>query len=316
MLLQIDGSPHDWLEGRGPRLVLLAGIDDATGEVPYALFREEEDGQGYLELMREIVKSRGRPMAVYHDGHGIFERSQGQKRSIEEEMAGWWEPTQFGRMLEELAIVSIAAHSPQAKGRVERLFGTLQDRLVTELRLRGAKSIEEANRVLWGFLPKFNKRFRVEAKEEGSAYRPVGEGFELDGVFCFKYRRVVGLDNVVRFYGQRLELLPTRERMSYAKAKVEVQEHLDGSLAIYYQGKCVTTKAAPLEAPKLRARGGHRRGISEAEGQAATTSGMMRVRQTDKLPSPPKVAQPQVPGPDHPWRKPSKKIIVTNSLNT
>lgn len=315
MLLQVDASPHDWLEGRGPRLALIAAIDDATGEVPYALFRDNEDAQGYFELMRGVVRRWGRPLALYHDAHGIFERSRGRFMSIEEELTGSWEPTQFGRLLRELEISSITAHSPQAKGRIERLFRTLQDRLVSELRLKGAGSIEEANRVLWEFLPKFNGRFGVEATEAGSAYRPVGIDFDADKVFCFKYRRVVGLDNVVNFYGERIQILPTKERLSYARAKVEVHERLDGSLAVCYQGKSIAAREAPPEAPKLRARKGVRAGLDEDLGQTIKIGEPASAGPADYSPNP-KPARSRTPGPHHPWRTTFRKPTVTNSQNT
>ena len=161
MLLQIDGSRDDWLEGRGPYLTLVGAIDDATGKVPYALFRDEEDAQGYILLLCQIVAEYGIPIALYHDGHGIFERSSKEPETIEEQLEGRRKPTQFGRVMEELGIVSITSLSPQARGRIERLWGTFQDRLVSELRLVGASNREEANKVLWDLLPRHNQRFAV-----------------------------------------------------------------------------------------------------------------------------------------------------------
>jgi transposase len=231
MLLQIDGSRDDWLERRGPYLTIVGAIDDATGKVPYGLFRGQEDTQGYTLLLRQIVESHGIPQALYHDRHGIFERSKREAESLEEQLLGRREPTQFGRIMEEMGIISITSRSPQARGRIERLWGTFQDRLKSELRIAGAKTSEEANRVFLDFLPRFNQRFAVPAKEGGLAYRKPPEGFNPDEVFCFKYQRTVGLDNVVRFGEHRIQIIPTNGRLSYAKAKVEVQERMDGSLA-------------------------------------------------------------------------------------
>jgi hypothetical protein len=138
----------------------------------------------------------------------------------------------------ELDIESIPSRSPQARGRIERLFGTFQDRLGSELRLAGAKTLEEANRVLQNFLPRFNRRFGVPAFQGGSAYRPIGKRQNLEEIFSFKYLRRVGLDNVVALGPHRLQILPSNGRSSYYRARVEVQERLDGSLAVYYQGKC------------------------------------------------------------------------------
>ncbi len=282
MLLQIDGSRHDWLEGRGTWLSLIGAIDDATGKVPYALFREQEDAQGYFILLRHIVKNHGIPLALYHDGHSIFKVSEREPESLQEQLEGKRPLTQFGRLMEELGIISILAMSPQAKGRIERLWGTFQDRLVSELRLAGASTMEQANRVLWDFLPRYNRRFAVPAAEPGSAYRPIEEGFVADEIFCFKHQRTVGADNVVRFEGHRLQIVPTNGRASYARCRVEVQERLNGSLAVYYQGKRLTTTSAPLEPAALRAR------AKAVETVAVGTA------------SP--AASSHKPSADHPWR--------------
>lgn len=251
MLLQIDGSPHDWLEERGPRLSLIGAIDDATSSAPYALFQEQEDSRGYFLMLRGITLKHGIPQALYHDHHSIFEIME-KSSSIEEELAGKKPLTQFGRLLEELGIASIAANSPQAKGRIERLWGTFQDRLTSELRLAGAKTLEAANQLLADFLPRYNQRFAIEAAESESAYLKPDNSFKPDEYFCFKYPRVVGIDNVVHFGKHRLQIMPSEERLSYARCKVEVHEKLDGSLAVYYQGKCLNTRPAPLEPAGIR----------------------------------------------------------------
>ncbi|MGI8855431.1 MAG: ISNCY family transposase [Thermomicrobiales bacterium] len=265
MLVQIDASPHDWLEGRRPRLTLFAAIDDATGELLALLFRAEEDAQGSFLLVRMIVTTHGRPLALYHDRHGIFQVNAKQELTLTEQLAGAPEPTQFGRLLEELGIASIAARSPQAKGRVERLFGTLQDRLTSMLRLAGVTNEAEATACLPAFLADFNTRFTVSAAEEGACYRAMETERDLDTHFCFKYQRTVGMDNTVRFGGARLQLLPGPHRRSWARAVVEVQERLDGSLAVYDHGDFLVTTPAPPEAPLLRARGGRRGGAAAAD---------------------------------------------------
>jgi len=146
----------------------------------------------------------------------------------------------------------VFARSPEAKGRIERACGTFQDRLVAELRLAGASTLEEANRVLWEFLPRFAARFGVPAAQPGSAYRPVAEGFDLDSVFCFKEWRRVARDNTVRYWGKTLQLFPGPDRPSYARARVEVQERLDGCILVSYQGKLRTPREAPPLAAELR----------------------------------------------------------------
>ena len=299
MLLQIDGSRHDWLEGRGPYLSLIGAIDDATGKVPYALFREQEDAQGYFILLERITGLYGLPMALYHDRHGIFYRSRNDHESLQEQLEGERRPTQFGRLMEELGIISIPSYSPQARGRIERLWGTFQDRLVSELRLKGAKTMEEANQVLWDYLPGHNEKFATVAAEPDLAYRKPEGGFIPDEVFCFKYRRTVGLDNVVRFGEHRLQIMPTNGRMSYARAKVEVHERMDGSIGVYYQGQCLATKPAPLEAPMLRVRN---MATVTPKGANSEEFGVPVIISRD-VPQPRSV-KPRKPGPDHPWRKP------------
>jgi transposase len=285
MLLQADGSRHRWLGEGGPHLTLIGAVDDATGGVPAALFREQEDAAGYLELLRRVVPGRGVPQALYVDRHGIFLKSGREPLTLEEELAGGRLPTQVGRALEELAIRPIYALSPQAKGRVERLWGTFQDRLVSELRLAGAATPAEAERVLQAWLPRFNARFAVPAAAPGSAYRPPPDGFVPERVFCFQYARVVAADNTVRLGEHRLQLLPDALRASYARAEVTVHEQLDGALAVYHRGRRLAARPAPAEAPTLRAR---------------------------KLPRPPTLAplvdaaRPRRPATEHPWRRPFK----------
>src|SRR2546421_6014329 len=166
-----------------------------------------------------MVERHGCPLALSHDRHGIFSqtRKATEAESLQEQLAGAQEPTQFARLLQELAIPSIAARSPQAKGRMERLFSTLQDRLVVELHLAGACTLEQANVVLQAYLPRFNAQFAVEAAQAGLAYRQLSEAVDLDTVFCFKYVRTVALDNTVSLGEHRLQLLPGKERPSYAR---------------------------------------------------------------------------------------------------
>ena len=283
---------------------LIGAIDDATGKVPYALFREQEDAQGYFLLLRRVVDSCGIPMALYHDRHGIFERAKGEPESLEEQLEGRRKPTQFGRLMEELGITSIPSRSPQARGRIERLWGTFQDRLASELRLAGARTLDEANRLLWDFLPRYNQRFAISATEPGSAFRQVGEGFIPDEVFCFKYQRMVGSDNVVRFGEHRLQIRPNNGRSSYAHARVEIHERLDGSLAVYYQGCCLATKQAPPEAPVLRVRN-IARAIPDMTNSDKFAVPAIVAEETSEL-KPPHHTKP---GPNHPWRRPFKVHI-------
>jgi len=302
-LIQIDASPHDWLEGRGPRLTLFAAIDGCplgrtTGEVLALLFRAEEDAHGYFLLVRMIVTTYGRPLALYHDRHSIFRVNAKRELTMTEQLAGEREPTQFGRFLDELGITSIPARSPQAKGRVERLFETLQDRLTSMLRLAGATNEAEATACLPDFLGAYNTRFMVPAAESGDCYRAIEAGTDLDTLFCFKYQRTVGMDNTVRFGGVRLQLLPGPHRQSWGRAVVEVQERLDGSLAVYYHGACLATTPAPLEAPLLRTRGGRRGAAPAADAPVplAPRPPLRRERTVTHI-------SPTKPGANHPWKR-------------
>jgi len=295
MLLQMDGSHHDWLEGRGPNLVLIAAIDDATGEVPFALFRSQEDAVGYFLLLREIVKRHGLPLALYADRHTIFQTPA--KATLEQELAGELPRSQFGRLTDELSIELISAHSPQAKGRVERLFETLQDRLVKALRRAQASNVAEANHVLTRFLPAFNLRFRKQPAELEPAYLPWPAALDPESVFCFKHRRRVNNDNTLSFAGHRLQIPPDRHRATYAGCRVEVRQHMDGCLSLCYQGRKLVTfeplhpgppqigKFIPAAVPAV-----------EPSRKAATKAKIEKIH----------TRLPWTPPTDHPWRKPFK----------
>lgn len=253
MLLQVDGSIHRWLEDRGPQVALLLAVDDATGTVPGALFHTLENSHGYFRLLWRIVESQGIPLALYSDHHGVFWYThQCREKRDDERSAEERKPTQFGRAMRELGIEQVFAWSPQAKGRVERLAGTFQDRLVTELRLADVRSLEEANRFLKEYLPRYNKQFGVPAVEEGSAYRPLPPEMDLADVLCFKHQRKVARDNTVKYQWRTLQLLPEADRTSYAGRTVEVWERLDGDLTVLYEDQEIATQEAPPRASVLR----------------------------------------------------------------
>jgi transposase len=252
MLVQMDGSYHDWLGDRGPWLTLLLAVDDATGTVPFALFREHEDTHGYFRLIEGIIRHRGIPLAVYTDRHAVFQHSGTAPTISERSVNGEREPTQFGRALGELGVHQIFAWSPQAKGRVERAGGTFQDRLVAELRLAGACTMDEANRVLMDFLPRFNEHFGVSPAQTISAYRPLDPELDLAAVLCFKHMRRVARDNTVKYDCHTLQLLPGTEHPSYAGNRIEIQKRLDGALIVCYQGQVISTREAPPRPGLLR----------------------------------------------------------------
>ena len=230
-LIQLDGSPHDWLEGRGPRLTALGLQDDATGKILAAQFFPSETAQGYFHLLQSLLRRFGVPTAFYGDRSGIFVRND-EHWTIEEQLAGRQQPTQFGRALAELGITFIAAQSPQAKGRVERLWGVLQDRLRSELRLAGACDRDSANRVLRRFVADYNRRFARTPREAPKAWRPAPE--QLERICAFVHERIVSNDNVVQWEGRRFQIPPQNRRFSFAGAKIQLYQALDGKVLLYY----------------------------------------------------------------------------------
>jgi hypothetical protein len=216
MMLLTDASREDWLEGRGPVLTLIGYQDDATGTVLAARFQlEHEDTLGYLRQLRALVERHGIPLSLYRDQHGTFQRND-KHWTAEEELAGRQTPTQFGRVLEELGIESIRALSPQAKGRVERMWKTFQDRLTSELRLAKAGTLEQANAVLENFVERFNRRFGIAARESANDFRPVSKKLNVDRIFSLRYERVVGKDHVIVFGAQSIQLPARKGKFGYA----------------------------------------------------------------------------------------------------
>ena len=247
-----DGSRHAWLEERGPLLCLMAAVDDATGKIlPGAHFVEQECAAGYLGVLLAIARECGLPWAVYMDQHGSLKRND-DFWTLEEELRGEQNPTHVGRALKVLEVEQIFALSPQAKGRVERMWGTLQDRLVSELRLVGAKTAEEANAVLRRYVPEHNARFAVEPKETTPAWRKVRGGLDLERVCSFAYEATVGNDNAVRIAGHVIDIPPGPGGRGYAKARVEVRQLLDGSWRVY-KDDVMLARAAPTGVGELRA---------------------------------------------------------------
>ena len=230
-LVQLDGSPHDWLKGRGPYLTVLGMQDDASGKILAARFFPSETSQGYFHLLHSLLRRFGIPVAFYGDRSGIFVRND-ERWSLEEQLAGKRQPTQFRRALAQLGITFIAAQSPQAKGRIERLWGVLQDRLASELRLAGACDLESANRVLSRFVTDYNRRFGRAARDAAPVWRLAPD--DLHRICCFTHERVVSNDNVVQWDGQHLQISPQPRRFSFAGAKVQVHQALDGRVSLYY----------------------------------------------------------------------------------
>src|SRR6202158_5624510 len=230
-MLLLDGSLHRWLEDRGPQLTLLGFLADATRKVPVAEFFPTEDAHGYFHLLRRLLRRYGIPLSFYGDKHGVFVRND-DHWTVEEQLAGKRQPTQFGRALAQLGVTYIPANSPQAKGRIERLWGTFQDRLTSELRLAGATDLPTASEVLRRFLPDYNRRFGCAPRETEKAWRAAPK--DLSRICCFIHERIVSNDNVVQWAARRFQIPPHPKRFSFAGAKVQLCESLRGGIEIYY----------------------------------------------------------------------------------
>jgi transposase len=265
-----DGSPHAWLEARGPRCCLVGALDDATGWLlPGAAFVPAEDTVSYLRLLRTLIGACGIPVALYMDRHSIFQRHDAAW-TLAEELQGRQAPTQVGRALAALGIEAIYALSPQAKGRIERLWGTLQDRLVAELQLAGIDTLAAANAFLPGFTARFNARFGRPAADTAPAWRSVPRGLDLDRLCSLYTEATVLNDNTIRTQGLVLQIPPGPGGRGYAKAHVEVRHLLDGSWRIYHHDRLLTTLGAPAGPPGRSLRRRHYDGPSRRRGDIFT----------------------------------------------
>lgn len=233
MMIQIDASPHDWLEGRGPWLTLVGGRDDASNH-GWACFETAETTWSYLDLMGGIFAEHGLPLSLYSDKHSIFHSTR--EPTLEEQLRDKKPLTQFGRAMDELGIQIIPANSPQAKGRIERFWGFAQDRLVTDLRLANACTQEAANKVLKNWLAKtVNTRFKVIPAKTESAFRKTPAQAVLDRALCIKDTRTVANDHTISFEGLTLQIPPSKKFRSIAGKKVQVAQYRDGSIQILYR---------------------------------------------------------------------------------
>lgn len=253
MLLQVDGSRHGWLEDRGPWLSLVGAVDDATSTLVAATFRDEEDTAGYLWLLADIARRHGLPLALYRDRHAALETPRRRGRPQDDP----WpvdprRPTHVGRAMEALGIGSIVAGSPQAKGRVERGWGTLQHRLRIELRLAGATDRASADAVLADYLPRFNARFGVPAADPEPAWRPVPAGLDVTTACAFRYERVIANDATVRIGGLVLDIPRQEGGRSLAGRRIEVRMELDGRLVVADGPRELLVTRAPMDPGRLR----------------------------------------------------------------
>ena len=265
-MVQMDGSHHDWFEGRGPWCVFMGYIDDAMGEV-FGRFYPYEGTIPAMDSFKRYIRKNGLPMSVYLDKHTTYKSTA--KPTIQEELNNTGALSEFERALRELGVEVIHANSPQAKGRIERLFKTLQDRLVKEMRLRGIRGIEEANRFLEEYLPLYNKRFTVCPKGKDNLHRPVVREVDLDGILCIKTERTLRNDFTV---AHNNKLYQVEDHLH--TSKVIVEDRLDGSVRITYKNRAlrfkeITERPKPVKPPSIGVR----------------------------------VRKPPTPGMNHPWRK-------------
>lgn len=265
-LVQLDGSHHDWFEGRGPRCVLMAYIDDASSRV-WARFYEYEGTIPALDSFQRYVQRYGVPLAVYADKHTTY-RSPAEP-TVEEQLAGTEPQSQFGRALSELGVELLAAHSPQAKGRVERLFQTFQDRLIKELRLAGVATLEDATRFLEHYLPVYNRRFAVDPAQPADLHRPTPPIRELEGRLCLKTTRCLRKDFTIVHERQLYQI-----RNTVRASHVLVEQRLDGTMRLTHHGRALDFHA-----------------IAARPVPVAVAKPL------------PRSHRPVTPKPNHPWRK-------------
>lgn len=278
-LIQIDGSPHDWFEGRAPRCCLLVFIDDATSELMALRFVNAETTLDYMGLMEEYVLNHGLPAAIYSDRHSIFQINKGDHKDASEE------PTQFGRALEQLGIESIQANSPQAKGRVERANQTLQDRLVKEMRLQGISSQEAANAWLPQFIRAFNRRFAVAPAVPSDAHVPYTGSLEALGrILSVHTPRRLSSGLSCQFRGMLYQVETADRGLALRGAKVSVVTHPNGATELLWQGRALpyTCASKPLK----------QRDAVDGKQVNAKVEQALKVRKTP----------PQPIG--HPWKRP------------
>ena len=236
MLWQIDATPYPWLEDRAPSFTLHAAIDDATGTVVGAVFRPNECREAYSLVMQQGIEKYEVPLGLYSDRHTIF-RAHNEKLTLEQELAGETKPlSHFGKAMADLHIEHIKAITPQAKGCVERLWQTFQDRLVIELRLLGIQTLEEANAALSGLLEKHNHKFAIESKMTDSAYLKLDPSIDLNHVFTLRNYRQLGTGKTLSYNGKYTLAQPASLRLD-AKTTVEVRERLTGDVLLWHQGQ-------------------------------------------------------------------------------
>jgi transposase len=262
LMILWDGSPHRWFGREATACCCMSAIDDATGKIVGLFFVEAECSWAYLELARRVIADYGVPACVYQDCHSSLKRND-DFWSIEEQLAGRQEPTQVGKALDALRIEPAFAKTPQAKGRVERLFKTLQDRLCAMLELEGIKDIAGANEYAQTFVSEFNEKYAVLAQDSQKAWRQVDSHLDLTRVLSLKYEATIANDNAIRFGGLVIDVPPGPAKRSYAQARAELRQLLDGSWRVYYQDKLIATAPASEIVEPIRTKS-RRKGVRAA----------------------------------------------------
>jgi hypothetical protein len=277
-LVQIDGSPHDWFEGRAPRCTLIVFIDDATGELLALHFAPAETTEAYMSVLRAYLGTHGRPVSLYSDRHSIFRVNTPEREA---------ELTQFGRALNTLDIEAIHARTPQAKGRVERANQTLQDRLVKEMRLAAIHSIEAANAWLPDFQADYNRRFAVTPQQGEDAHRPVlHSAAELGLILCLQHRRILSKNLTLQCHNRLYQVQNQGHGYRLRHTKVTVCEAFDGTVTLLHQGQALDYTCWTKGEPSPLA--------DDKEINAVV----------DRAKNRQKRRTPWKPAPDHPWRRP------------
>jgi hypothetical protein len=271
-MIQMDGSHHDWLEGRGPKLVLMGYVDDAMSRF-YGRFYDYEGVYPAMDSLERYIRLYGLPQSLYSDKHSTYKTTR--EPSLDELLRGESAVTQFVRACRELEVRVIHAHSPQAKGRIERVFGTLQDRLVKEMRLARISTKDQANLFLEEFLPRYNERFSKVAKKERDLHRPLPQGIDLKEIFCIKATRTITNDYIVKWRGRKLRI--ERPSIAMRRQKVQVMEHFDGEIQIKFNRRYLSYREVFDPKPAK---------ITHAKKSV-----------------PPKKKGKYIPPPDHPWKR-------------
>ena len=273
-LVQMDGSPHAWFEGRANKCCLLLDIDDATGKIKEGLFVKSETTNGYFVFAKNYFNHHGKPLAFYVDKHSIFKNSNNK---VNPEKL-----TQFTRAMRELLVEVICANSAEAKGRVENRNKTLQDRLVKEMRLRGISSIEEANKYLPEFIEEFNEKFAVAAKDERDAHRPLlpSEKKSLSKILVKKYVRILSKNLEFQFAGKLYQVKTDRPTYAMRHAPILVTKDVKNKVRVYYKDKELKYKVV-VKTRKTK--------IKSSKEVNTTVDQLAKRKST-------------IPANDHPWR--------------